>query len=647
MAGSPAVVALTGNGWQEALEQSGFWGLFRRTPDEPCRVLVLVDLSGARVGDPERLAPAAVEGLIDLIHAQAPGASVDLATSADETQLWAGNRDIYALAELLGYRFVTDGGHDYDIVDLGENVRDAGFAEGSVLHDTGLSADWLDADVRLNLARLRCDPAEGFAGGLVNLLTCLPLADKPLHYRHRRDLGEVISALLACCPPDHTLVEIATDEPEVAGGAAFASASRSPLLADYAAAVKAGLDPFASDLLAAVARDRPIPAGFRIAGAFAPAAALAPSPPLPQASARARRNSEAGDRLATGWLRRLDPDLFPASRPLDAKAGEIAAALAGSGKSPSGNALITALNLALGAGGKLAEAWRTLADKDALVRRAVSLGFDPHAVPAARYDAVAEELEALLPIAAAAPERGDGLRWRKFEKGVLFEYRRRAAIPFETFVAKVDVARTIAHMNDYLGGVLVVVERDDAGRPIRQAERNLYLPQPNYLVLYGGQPIDVTKLETVRYEADAHRLYWKTIHSSNGSATADDGVAFFERDGAGTRVTIAGKQRFTLPPLLQIFDPALLPEVEAALTSEAYQRFFDRTYANFEALVEGREILLGKAPDAETAHPSIALEQQLRTLAERAAPWLERVQGVPRPRPERDGRGFVHVGPTS
>ena len=65
---------------------------------------------------------------------------------------------------------------------------------------------------------------------------------------------------------------------------------------------------------------------------------------------------------------------------------------------------------------------------------------------------------------------------------------------------------------------------------MRQAERNIYLPQPNYLVLYQGKPIDVSKLEVVEYEADRHRLYWKTVLSENGSATYDDGIATFERD---------------------------------------------------------------------------------------------------------------------
>src|SRR6201999_4346249 len=108
------------------------------------------------------------------------------------------------------------------------------------------------------------------------------------------------------------------------------------------------------------------------------------------------------------------------------------------------------------------------------------------------------------------------------DDAIVFRYARDLPIEFDLFVRRVDIARTIQFMNDYLGGVLVELAHDRSGRPVRQAERNIYLPQPNYLVLYQGKPIDVSKLEVVEYGADRHRLYWKTIKSENGSATYDD-----------------------------------------------------------------------------------------------------------------------------
>lgn len=217
---------------------------------------------------------------------------------------------------------------------------------------------------------------------------------------------------------------------------------------------------------------------------------------------------------------------------------------------------------------------------------------------------------------------------------------------------KIDVARTIQFMNDYLGGVVIPLAHDDSRRPIRQAERNIYLPQPNYIVLYQGKPIDVSKLEVVEYAPDRHRLYWKTIASENDSATYDDGVATFARDNNGTRVTIIGRQQFTLPLFWQVFDLDLVPEIKSVLVTHAYQTFFDRTLANFEALVEGRDIRLGKPTDDPTPLPFEQLMPLLQKLGEAAMPLVQKIMQRARPdtsEPQQwvDADGFTHVSPTT
>jgi hypothetical protein len=158
-------------------------------------------------------------------------------------------------------------------------------------------------------------------------------------------------------------------------------------------------------------------------------------------------------------------------------------------------------------------------------------------------------------------------------------------------------------MNDYIGGCVVPVEYDASGRVVRQAERNLYLPQPNYLVLYQGKPIDVSKIEVCDYHEDLHRMCWKTIASENRSAVYDDGMVTFTRSERGTRIRIVGRQLFTLPPFWQSFDVSLAPSLRASLVTHAYKTFFDRTCANFEAVVEGREIRIGRAWREATAMP--------------------------------------------
>jgi hypothetical protein len=501
---------------------------------------------------------------------------------------------------------------------------------------------------------LRADEAEGFAAGLANLFWMLPLEDKSLHYRHRREWGAVISELLSRMPPDFTVIAGNPVAQGKAGRRAARAAAKgcviasaNPVLADYAAAMKLGIDPFDSPLLARVARDHPLPARYSFAGPLEPLGEIELPSPLRRCAARGRRKNEFVDGLLVPWLQQRDERLFPASGPLDARASQILTSLAGDGESAFGNAVLFAIDASAAAAAELVLAWQTLTAKDRLVRRVVPLDLDLDRFGPADFEAMTDEQDSLEPVAASAPQRGDGLRWRKVEGAVVFQYVREIGVPFDRFVAAVDVARTIGFMNDYLGGIVIPIERDEAGRPIRQAERNLYLPQPNYLALYGGKPIDVTKIEAARYEEGEHRLYWKTIHSSNGSATADDGMVSFRRTAVGTRIAIFGKQRFVLPPFWQVFDVALIPELEVVLTSHAYQTFFNRTLSNFEALVEGRDVQIGRPADAAVEHPSAVLENRISKLMEYAGPWLKTMSGRSAAAQMGDAAGFVHVVPAA
>jgi hypothetical protein len=130
-----------------------------------------------------------------------------------------------------------------------------------------------------------------------------------------------------------------------------------------------------------------------------------------------------------------------------------------------------------------------------------------------------------------------------------------------------------------------------------QAERNIYLPQPNWMVLFGGKMIDVGKLEFVRYERDRHRIFWRTIKSSNGSAEFDDGIATFAREKRQTRVTIVARQKFSLPLFWQIVNIDLAPRIKNPLVVQAYTNYFNGTIANFIAQYRGREFRAGQRWD--------------------------------------------------
>jgi hypothetical protein len=171
------------------------------------------------------------------------------------------------------------------------------------------------------------------------------------------------------------------------------------------------------------------------------------------------------------------------------------------------------------------------------------------------------------------------------------------------------------------------------------------------LALYQGKPIDVSKLEVVEYAADRQQLYWKTILSENGSAVYDDGSAAFERLTDGTRIVITGRQQFTLPAFWQVFDPDLIPGLKTRLVTHAYQTFFDRTIANFEALAEGRDIRIGRPVDEPASPPAEKLMPLLRRLGELAAPLALNLAGRDKRPTARaahrvDADGFVHVNPT-
>ena len=85
-----------------------------------------------------------------------------------------------------------------------------------------------------------------------------------------------------------------------------------------------------------------------------------------------------------------------------------------------------------------------------------------------------------------------GLRWRYVDGSVLFSCAHVFPIAFERFTAAVDITRSIQYMNDYIGGATVVIHRDGRRRVVRQAERNLYLQQPNWMVLFGGEVIQLS-----------------------------------------------------------------------------------------------------------------------------------------------------------
>ena len=621
------------------------------TPRPACTVVPT--LSG-----PAAAAPDLVEDLVDRL-AELGAGPVTVAVALTDADRRRGAVDAVAEARALGYRGRTPARTTYELVDLLGATVPAAVPDAAVIAHREVGRAWALADVRVVVARLCTDAADGVAAAL----SALPLVVPPLPgvdaadvgtdvLRHLRPQLAVVDARVSSHGPDgvHNERPLETATVVVATDA---------LLADVACALLTGLDPAASRHLSRALAVVGLPQPHRMLGDLTPFTGWQSSPPVLRAAVR---SSETAPRLAAvldAATRDADPTGVAAVRATpDDRVLSAIRVLAAPLTSPSADAdtsaaALAAVHATFAAAAQAARSWATVADKDRVERRDVPLGFDPAAYPESEYDAVVDYLQRYEDLLAGTAASSGGLRLRSWESSTLFEVERVLTAPYEQLVARVPLTHAIEIMADYLGGRRVVVSRDAAGRVVRQAERNLYLTQPNYLAFWGGEPIDVCKIEVLRYGDGWQRIWWRTVDSPNGSARHDDGSVLVERvDERRSRVVIRGRQEFTLPLFWQVVDLDLLPEVKAALVEDAYRRFFTATLDNVEAMYEGRDFRIGREP-ADRSEPP--LTQAAEPLLAAAGRWLRDADlgGMRRPRRRaRAGRsssatvdehGFTHV----
>ena len=398
-----------------ALDRADLWNALRRTqagrsPDQ-IRIVIKPEFAGFAVGSPTATDPALVEHLIDQLHDRGFTNTV-VAGTADSSALWAENRDLYALSDLLGYRYTTPTGRSYDIVDLAGTLDETAFPIESVLHGCAISRDWLDADMRIVFSKSRTDEVSGYALCLDTLIGVLPLIDKDLHYRKRRHPGDVVAALLGAAPVQFCLIDAIVAAHGAGGRRAPAAidtdtiiAATDIVLADYVGALKMGLDPNVSPTFARSLRTHPLPERYIVAGSLGS---------LSQLGERSRAVAARGGNAQPGRdTRSPGRAVAAAPRPgaVSAQASARRAAQRGIGgvlcrfrrQSDSqwllmlANALLAWIDAAVGS-------YRTLFDKDALRRHSVPLGLDLNAIPEGAFDALVDELRRLEPVAAAAPQ---------------------------------------------------------------------------------------------------------------------------------------------------------------------------------------------------------------------------------------------------
>lgn len=550
--------------------------------------------------------PALVEHLIDLLHDHG-FEEVAVADARTDDDGWLVNRDPMVVPELVGYRFQTPRGRPYAVVD--------GRGGGA----------WQAAALRIGFAKNRTHETFRFALSAHNLAALAPV---------RRSVADDALAVLRDAPPHWCLIDAIVSAHGGAGQRApkplathALIASRNALLADWAAAARMGLDPHASPVNALALQTLGLPP-HRVEGDLSPWPRWHNVHPLMAHAARQREASDGVGAMAAAWFQTVDRERF-ALRDFysDRFNAMVTPLLARVDDNPRAFWMIVALNLLLARVEGFVRAQQTLFAKDRLRRRDAPLRMDPHAVAPATYDAVEAGFAAYEALLPHLPAGRNGLRWRHVDGAVVFGNEHVFPLPYDTFVRRVDIARAIQYMNDYIGGSTIVVRRDRRGRPVHQAERNLYLQQPNWMVLFGGEVIDVEKIECIRRQAGRQTIHWRTLASPNGSAHVDDGGVAFTRTPEGmTHVRVFGRQRFALPPALRLFDIDLAPGLRDPIIESAYATYFEGTLANLQRAYDGRDYRIGREVPAED--PRRALPRFLATAAAALAELLRRRGGT-------------------
>jgi uncharacterized protein (DUF362 family) len=659
---------------EQCLERAGFWqhiktALVRsRVRRDRFRIIIKPDLDFFAPGVPGGTDPALVEHVIDLLHdRELPNVVVGDGRNVADT--WLYNRDPLVVPELIGYRFVTQKGRPYELVSLQDDVSSA--REDGPDTVGAINRHWAAANYRINFAKLKTHEEFFFALCIHNLVGLITRSDQKDRWPPTNP-ADASLGILRTAPPHFNIIDAFRGCHGGAGHRAFSVmetrtfiASADALLADWAGAAKMGLDPYASPINNRALRQIGLPASHELDGDLAPYPLWRNVHPLVASSARYRSRSVEFGRIVEPWFQTVDRESFPFKEFYNDRINSfISPLMAQLDANQRSFWIIIFLNYVIGKVGSFVLSQQTMFAKNKLQRRSMPLEINPAAYDLAVYEAIPLYLRPYEQLLESFPADQSGQRWRHLDGSVLFSGSHSFPIDYEAFVRRVDITRSIQYMNDYIGGATQPVRRDGRRRLTHQAERNIYLQQPNWIVLFGGEMIDVEKLELIEYKPDRQTIYWRTVASPNTSAAYDDGSVSFLRSGAGeTTVRIFARQQFSLPLFFQIFDVNKVPEIRNPIIERAYATFFAGTMANLQAVFEGRDFRIGQDAEAAdharmrelprylaTAVTAVAELLRHRKDVANFSEWLFRAETGSAELPghkETDRDGFQHFSPAT
>jgi hypothetical protein len=461
----------------------------------------------------------------------------------------------------------------------------------------------VNAGFRVNFAKNKTHDAWGYSLCLANLLNLLPASDNPQLFA--TCAPDICTQLAKHLAPHFNLIDAIVSNHGVLGdnwaqpiNTNTIIAGRSLLLTDWVGALRMKIDPYFSPVNARALRVLGLPQDPVIEGELSEYEGWVNVHPYAASAVRRMREMPGARHALAIATTSVNPDLFPFKSLGDKRINSWWTPLLKPQSAREVKWPYVALIAAIARGFDWYEAWLTQFAKEGLQQKFGPLPIDLSSYGPSEYEAVVgyiEELEALLN--RTAPD-ASGLRWRYLEGSVLFAFSRVIAAPFEDFVERVDISKAVQYMRDYIGGSWVPVARDELGRVTYQAERSMYLAQPNYLAWVEGKGLDVTKLDFIRYEEKRYKIYWRAVGSENGSVEFDDGSVVFEDLGdEGVRVSVMARQKFTRPPLLDALHLDENPTLLDAIVSSEYRNFFRATMNNYEAQYEGRDFRVGRPSD--------------------------------------------------
>ncbi len=537
--------------------------------------------------------PELAEHLIDRLH-DLGYTRVVIGEAQNTFDKWLENREIPKIAEAIGYKFISPKGRKYEIFDLGQDTLPCDFPPECSLYGMPISKLWQEADFRINFAKNKTHEEYLYTLCLKNLLGALPLDDKHLHYHSRLKVWDVCLELHQRFPVHFNIIDGFLSNHGNVGSQVLnpietrtVIAGRNAILVDWVGAVKMGVDPLASPLNKKAFQTIGLPEDYEIIGSLTPYEGWKNVHPL--ISDSFLRLDEADTMTRTFWPASfiVDPKLFPWKKKNDKWLNAVISPVwARVDRNPFFLWGIIYMNYCFVFLFFLERAWRTLIDQKNLRRMELPVNLCLNTLKKEEFNALPGFFRPLEEIAAALPKK-NGSCHTFIDQGILLYLERDVDYNFDDFVNKVDICKAITYMQDYIGGHTVQLPGGQGARCIHQVERTVFLPQPNYFVLFFGDPIDVTKLERIEYHQDVHKVIWRTVLSDNHSATYDDGAVMFERVEGRTRIRLLVHQNFLNPAMLGWMQYRYYPRLQKMIVVPAFRKFFEKTIDNFCAVAEG------------------------------------------------------------